>query len=519
MADPIPSRKRSTLANLWLQVLNVALLVIQSVALVPFYLRHIPRDTYGAWIASGSTIAWLSIIDPGFSVVMQQRVGAAVGAGDHGGAGKAAGTGLALMSGIAVVFGLGCILVAPWVPRLVKLPGEVAGREISESFACAGLAQALFMVAAAASVVVMASLTRYLAAGLAYLLAMIVGVGTTIGMMLHGVGIIAIPFGLLVRNALLLVLNGLLLVDVLRRLRVSATLSLDELQKMTRLSSYTWFSRMMVTLAGQFDSFLIARWFGPGAVPQYTFTKRAADLLSQIATRFSMAFAPALTHVSGGNQPQLLRDASLRMLRVAIWGGSACLGVFIGLNRSFVGLWVGADYYGGATLTVLVAVSIFLQMVGGAIATVVTATGRFREISNYTSAEACLRSLASAASIALIGRALGIPLGAAIATGVLLPLLLVPLLAKAVGSDLQSVAGVVGRLTTDAGVAGVVGLVWLRFVPATGSVVTFVASGALLGGLILSAQAVLSSELRREIVLLVHWLKARMRTLHPPAAS
>lgn len=509
MADPIPSRKRSTLANLGLQILNVALLIIQSIVLVPLYLRHIPRETYGAWIASGSAIAWLSIIDPGFSAVMQQRVGAAVGAGDKAGAGKAAGTGMALMSGVAVLFALACFLVAPWIPQLVKLTGDAAGREISASFACAGLAQAFFMVSTAAAAVVMASLTRYLAAGLAYLLAMIVGVGTTIVMVLHGAGILAIPVGFLVRNALLVALNGMLLFDILRRLRVSAALSRDELRTMTRLSSYTLFSRMLVTVAGQFDAFLITRWFGPGAVPQYTFTKRAADLLSQIATRFAMAFAPALTHVSGRNQPQLFRDASLRMLRVAVWGGSACLGVFIGLNRSFVGLWVGADYYGGAWLTVLVAVSIFLQVVGATVATIGTATGLFRETSRYTAAEACLRLLASAACIALIGRALGIPLGAAIATGVLLPVLLVPLLAKAVGSDVSSVAVVVGRLTVEASVAGLVGLVWLRVVPTTTSVVSFVASGALLGGLILSAQTVLSPELRKEIAHLVHWLRAR----------
>ena len=53
--------------------------MITGIIMVPLYLRFIPFEVYGAWLASGNMLAWLSTIDPGLTLVLQQRIAAAYG--------------------------------------------------------------------------------------------------------------------------------------------------------------------------------------------------------------------------------------------------------------------------------------------------------------------------------------------------------------------------------------------------------------------------------------------------------
>ena len=64
------TRTKTTQWNLFFQYTSIVLTVIWSIVLVPLYLKFIPLDIYGAWLATGNIVAWLSIMDPGLSAVL-----------------------------------------------------------------------------------------------------------------------------------------------------------------------------------------------------------------------------------------------------------------------------------------------------------------------------------------------------------------------------------------------------------------------------------------------------------------
>ena len=81
-ALPVVSRRFTSLVNLFFHYNAVVLVIVQGILLVPLYLRSIPVATYGAWLATGSILSWIDLVDPGLSDVLRQRVAYTYGKGD-----------------------------------------------------------------------------------------------------------------------------------------------------------------------------------------------------------------------------------------------------------------------------------------------------------------------------------------------------------------------------------------------------------------------------------------------------
>src|SRR3989339_378218 len=101
------SRTRATKWNLFFHYASIGLMMISGVILVPLYLKFISIGLYGAWLATGNVLMWLTALDPGLSTVIQQRVGAAYGNKDISAIGRTIPGGVAL----ALIFSL-AILIA-----------------------------------------------------------------------------------------------------------------------------------------------------------------------------------------------------------------------------------------------------------------------------------------------------------------------------------------------------------------------------------------------------------------------
>jgi O-antigen/teichoic acid export membrane protein len=48
--------------------------IINSLILLPFYLKKIDAATLGVWLATGNILAWMTLIDPGVGEVLQQKI-------------------------------------------------------------------------------------------------------------------------------------------------------------------------------------------------------------------------------------------------------------------------------------------------------------------------------------------------------------------------------------------------------------------------------------------------------------
>src|SRR4028118_1025065 len=85
--------------NLIFQYGYVITNIINSLILLPLYLKHIDADTLGIWLATGNILAWMTLADPGVGDVLQQKIAELRGKKLFEETGKTIGSGL-LASGI-----------------------------------------------------------------------------------------------------------------------------------------------------------------------------------------------------------------------------------------------------------------------------------------------------------------------------------------------------------------------------------------------------------------------------------
>lgn len=510
---PAPRRRRATVIGLVNQYASVILMVIQGFLLVPLYLKHIDVQVYGAWLASGNLLAWLAFIDPGTSLVLQQRVAAAYGRGDRARLGKVIGSGLLINAVTSLVMIAMAAAAAPVVPVLAGVSGPGA-RDLTIAFAIAGVAEALLLAALAFSSVLLAIMAYPAVTGIAFIAASLIGIGVNIASLLKGFGVISIPLGLLARAIALLSIDALLLRSALhKRLGVRAVIEASEVRSTIKLSSYTWVSRVVGAVLGNIDSVALARYVGAWAVPTYALSRRALDVTGQVAQRLGAAFGPGLAHLCGQGAHDATRVLSERLIRVVGWAAGLGAAGCIALNGPFVDLWVGRQFFAGAWVTSLIAISITWAAIETAASGTAFAVGHIRESSTLAVSEPVARAIAM---VLLFNNGMGImsaPVAALAAAGLVGLPLTIRIIRMSFHTSNRCAAGIFGRLGGQFASLIGVALLWRLCVPAPASWLAFLGQVVGLGICEVLALAALSSEFRNELRVMALVIQGRLRPL------
>jgi len=127
------SRRAATVANLVFQYVSIGLAIINGFVLVPLYLRYIDYKLFGAWLATGSIISWLGLVDAGMSDIVRQRTARVYGARDFEQAGKTIGTSMVCIATVGLLPFLISIGIAPFLPVIFGLKSHLAD-SLSRSF-------------------------------------------------------------------------------------------------------------------------------------------------------------------------------------------------------------------------------------------------------------------------------------------------------------------------------------------------------------------------------------------------
>lgn len=412
-SPPKVSRRFSALVNFALSHVNTLLVITQGIILVPLYLACIPDALYGAWLATGNILSWIELVDPGVSAVLTQRVANTYGAGDLRRLSRVIGTGLTLSFALAAL----PLLAWPFAGYLGDLSRAPAAHHatLAWSFRLGLLGTAMtFCSYATTSVLVGLQLTLW--SGAVYLTAAVVGITTTLVLLLSGVGLPSIPLGLLARAAVLFVGTGVLVGRWSARY-LPTRLSFDraELRGIMGTSAYTFVSRVGVTLAGRMDAFLSASLMNPLQTTVLSLTGRALDPVRMVAGSVGSSLQSGIAHLLGeGGRARAAEVMELAGRAVAAWTVFAA-GSVVALNHVFVALWVGPQRFGSGWLTVLLALAMGLSTFTASLNQLVFAANGIRASSVVGLAEAILKVSLQVVLVRRYGL-VGMPLAAIVAS-------------------------------------------------------------------------------------------------------
>lgn len=360
--------------NLIFYLVTFVYSILLGVILVPMYLNYIPREVYGYWLATGNILMLLTLIDPGFSAVVQQKVSLNYGKNDLDIVGKYASVGLVFgcfFSFLMLIIGG----VVYW--NFMKIFPGVQIAELSEI-------QLAFGYTLLGSVLM---LIYYIWGAIAIGLLSSKGIGiiNTVGnfgslfsiiYMLHaGYGVLALGIAALLRGGLFLFLSiGYVLIRFYEE-KISFSCNKTLFKEFLTLMGFNFLGKIGVNLINQINSYVSTVCISPIAATTLKFTQTVPEFSKVLAVRVANASTPVIPNLHGANKTEELKHLIKNVLFVVAWILGLIVAGFTSLSGSFITLWVGADYYGGDYVNLLVMFVLILSVFSEVLSQVVFALG------------------------------------------------------------------------------------------------------------------------------------------------
>lgn len=353
--------------------------LLRNVVLVPIYLHYIDLGEYGAWLATGGALAQILVTDFGLTGVILQRVAHALGAGDLSRLRSLIGAGLANGAALALLLTALSAVLAPLLPAMHDL-SALQSHRVTQCFLLAVSANG-FAVIGNTSTGIVRSLQRAAAAGSIVLIADLVGVLATVCALFLGLGLYALPLGLLGRSLTTLIggigtLGVIWLRESWPRIRIDREQSLS----LWRDSLQFFLTSIAMKLQSNANVLVVGMLAGPQSAAIYGLTVRAHETVLLVIAQTNAAIAPSLAHLLGENGQQRFRDLLLKLLFVTAAIAAVGMATTVALNEAFVRLWVGAAQFGGQATSVLMGAALWVASIAYVAYEALLADGQFRLI-------------------------------------------------------------------------------------------------------------------------------------------
>jgi O-antigen/teichoic acid export membrane protein len=374
----IRTRTRTTKWNFFFHYSTIIFNIIVGVLLVPLYLKFIPSGLYGAWLATGNLLFWISILDPGFSQVVLQRISYFYGKDDRATVGNYAFLGILI--GIIVSFFIGLIGTyfyfnfTEWLnlKNLSEL-GDLKSAFILSLFGTC------IMMFSYSLISINQGLQSSLGIGLVYLIANIGSIVMTIVLLKKGFGIITLGWVTLYRAIIYFIGNLAYLLYRLYKENIKVRYSKSIKGDFSLLVSYNFLGKLGNTVLTQVNSFFVARLISTNQVSILRFSQSAPEMTKLFLVRPAIAITPALTHLLGEGDLEKSKKVLLRLMNYTIWGlGIAYVG-FILFNGIFIKLWVGELFYAGDSINTLICILMFLTTITEVLSALVFSLGDIKK--------------------------------------------------------------------------------------------------------------------------------------------
>lgn len=396
------SRTQTTVWNLFFHYASIALMVISGLVLVPVYLKFIPLQDYGAWLATGNILVWITAVDPGLSTVLQQRVGFAYGRKDYPEMGRVIVSGAALGFVLSLVPVLLALVLAPYIPGLLKLQATVDTATLLKAFVLAGFGTTLSIFSFSLTAVNQGLLSS-VGIGVIYVIVHALDIIVTILLLWRGWGLMAIAFSFVLRGSGMLLGNAGYLLWRVGKEKISLSFSFSGLMALSKVLSFTFFSKAGSLIISNMESFLVARFVGAEHVPILALTKKSLDMSRIAVERPPLAFMPAISHLFGAGEISKVRINLVRLFRILLWTFGLIVGGVFVLNESFVGLWVGNQYFAGELINAVLCFNFVLVAMHTTLSNLALSLGDIKKNSLVSFTQSVLYALLAV----LLGRAYG----------------------------------------------------------------------------------------------------------------
>ena len=361
---PYFSRKKVTLWNIFFQYSSLILLLASQIILVPIYLKYISIPLYGAWLATGNILVWLTLVDSGLSVVLQQKVASAYGDKNKILVGQIITNSTILSVIVTVLIIIIGMLLAESITNWVGLDNLNDKEELGNAIEIAIIGTGLIILSSSFTAI---SLGLLSSKGINSVILSVTALAiiASLILILNGYGILALAMEILIKGVGFTIGAIVYLLYRIHNENIILRFSKKILIDLSHSMSYTFFSRLGTTLSENIDLFFVAKIMGPEFVTLLAMTKRAPESSRKFVERPAIAFMPAVSHLMGEGKIDRAREVLLRLFLIILWVLGLFTAGFVTFNEVFVGLWVGQELFAGKTVSMVICLLFFISVIAG----------------------------------------------------------------------------------------------------------------------------------------------------------
>lgn len=370
--------RRNSILNLIFNYSNIIFNLITGVFLIPFYLRKIPLDAYGSFLAAVGIAGLIGLLEFGLSMVITQRLAKSYAQSDWTAFRQTTHAGIVAATLLFALTSTVTLATATMVPGLTKVSAAY-GTDLQTAFVLLG-------VAAGASIYlnlfgsVFQALLKAGTLGAVNFLSATVGI-VTVAVAFHWhANLTAIAAGTFAR---VLCATSLLVVNALMSLRRASLLPqkapFHTTLRLLHACVPIFIGSIAKSIAENAQNLLLVNTASPTSVAILTLTQKALQVCNMVLAPIGSSIYSVLTHIkeksSTGYFSSLL-GISIRshfLLSVVLVVTASTF------NEPFMALWVGSDKFGGVGLSLMLGISTLLITRFSFFSYLIYSTGEFKK--------------------------------------------------------------------------------------------------------------------------------------------
>lgn len=379
-SNSVPSRKLSSWIIFIGNQIYTLLFIVRNLVLIPIYLRSIQVDVFGVWVAFSGAISIMAISDLGLNSLLIQRTANLYGNREYSGLGR---TIVSTLITVACLSGLAFLLVwgiAPWVPGWLG----IKGRDVSELILSCRLAalDGMLMLSTMGMGGVLFGLQRPTVYMAGLIVGQALGIGVTLKALWAGWGVLAIPAGMLTGTSVAFIANAVALWISAHRVLPAGTMRFDAatLKELLKSSSLLLVARLGGLFSSRSYGVIVAVVLSPSLVVVLEITRKAMITVVDLVSRLPASLLPGLSHLLGAREDDKWRPIVSLMFRFVLLLSLLGAGAVFLLNREFISLWTGEQFFGGEALSGLICLYALTQIINSASYNVIFAAGKIKVI-------------------------------------------------------------------------------------------------------------------------------------------
>lgn len=335
--------------------------IINSIILLPLYLKRIDTSTLGLWLATGNILAWMTLADPGVGDVLQQKIAQLRGQKENIKIGLTIGSGF--MASV-------CILAISIIAGIVFyfLAGNIINKDLS---IYEGLQTALLISVMATGMSLVSFSLSGINQGLhnsgpvaiGSLTGNVLFLFANISLLFLGFGVVSIAVANLCRAVYNIVFNYTALRIALKREKLKVMFRIGHFRNFIKIFSFTSLSRIIGGISASMDMIVLARFVAPSLITMFEINKRPIQMTQSLIGRHSVALMPLVSHAKGMGDQEGIRKLISSQFKYYTYAAIFIVICFCLNYESLITAWTGMGKYAGNEIVFLLIANFFFGLI------------------------------------------------------------------------------------------------------------------------------------------------------------